>query len=92
MTFFICQDLGYILGSTFAILEKEKRNNVDAAIVLQGAVARSNHNESEFKMIEIFTWTITLRNGKVLRASHHPFHFYVDDDDEKGLAEAKPIS
>lgn len=54
--------------------------------MLQGAVARSNHNESEFKMTEVFTWTITLRNGKVLRASHRPFHFYVDDDDEKDLA------
>jgi hypothetical protein len=31
-------------------------------------------------MAEIFTWTITLRDGRVIRASHHPFHFFVDDE------------
>ena len=30
-------------------------------------------------MIEVFTWTIT-RNGKVIRAKDHPFHFWIDDE------------
>lgn len=40
-------------------------------------------------MSEVFTWTITLRNGKVLRASRHPFHFYVDGDEKDLAVEAK---
>lgn len=30
-------------------------------------------------MTEVFSWTITLRNGKVLRAKNHPFHFFVEE-------------
>ena len=36
-------------------------------------------------MSEVYTWTITLRNGRTLRAVDHPFHFYTDD--EKDLVE-----
>lgn len=30
-------------------------------------------------MIEVYAWTITLRNGKVIRAKEHPFHFWVKE-------------
>lgn len=30
-------------------------------------------------MEEVYTWTITLRNGKVLRATNRPFHFVVGE-------------
>ncbi len=30
-------------------------------------------------MEEVYTWTITLRNGKVLRATNRPFHFWVKE-------------
>ncbi len=38
-----------------------------------------NFNNMEVSMEEVYTWTITLRNGKVLRATNHPFHFWVKE-------------
>lgn len=57
---------------------------------LRAAVAiRKRKCKGGVIMPEIFTWTITLRNGKVLRAAHRPFHFYIDEGDEKDSAEAE---
>ena len=40
-------------------------------------------------MVEIFTWTVT-RNGRVIRAKKHPFHFWIDDT-KNDSASAEPL-